>query len=43
MPEGDVQMIPAKKMFRYSLLYLAAIFSALLVDSLVSHLMAWVG
>lgn len=43
MPEGDVQMIPAKKMFRYSLVYLAAIFSALLVDSLVSHLMAWVG
>lgn len=42
MPESDSQMVPAKKMFRYSLIYLAAIFGALLVDSLVSRLMAMV-
>ena len=32
MPDGDQKMIPAKKMFAYSILYLFAIFSALLAD-----------
>ena len=32
MPEGDEKMVPAKKMFAYSIVYLFAIFSALLVD-----------
>jgi hypothetical protein len=34
MPEGDEKMIPAKKLFGYSLLYLFGIFTALLVDGL---------
>lgn len=36
MPDGDQKMIPAKKLFGYSLLYLFAIFTALLVDALVT-------
>ncbi|MEM5473712.1 heme o synthase [Hoeflea sp. AS60] len=36
MPDGDKKMIPAKKLFGYSLLYLFAIFTALLVDALVA-------
>jgi protoheme IX farnesyltransferase len=32
MPDGDEKMVPAKKMFAYSIFYLFAIFSALLVD-----------
>lgn len=32
MPEGDEKMTPAKKMFAYSILYLFAIFSALMAD-----------
>jgi protoheme IX farnesyltransferase len=32
MPDGDEKMIPAKKLFGYSIVYLFAIFSALLVD-----------
>jgi len=36
MPDGDKKMIPAKKLFGYSLLYLFAIFTSLLVDALVS-------
>ncbi|GAB5461669.1 MAG: heme o synthase [Hoeflea alexandrii] len=36
MPDGDKKMIPAKKLFGYSLLYLFAIFTALLVDALVT-------
>ncbi len=32
MPDGDTKMVPAKKMFAYSIVYLFAIFSALLVD-----------
>ncbi len=32
MPEGDAKMLPAKKMFAYSVFYLFAIFSALLAD-----------
>ncbi|MBA70510.1 MAG: protoheme IX farnesyltransferase [Rhizobiales bacterium] len=43
MPEGDEKMIPAKKMFGFSLLYLAIIFGALMVDALVPPLLAMVG
>lgn len=32
MADGDEKMVPAKKLFAYSLVYLFAIFSALLVD-----------
>ena len=42
MPEGDERMIPAKKLFGFSLLYLAIIFGALLVDALVPQLLAMV-
>lgn len=41
MPEGDVAMVPAKKMFRYSLVYLFVIFTALLADNLLARLIAW--
>jgi protoheme IX farnesyltransferase len=34
MPEGDAKMLPAKKMFAYSVFYLFVIFSALLADHL---------
>ena len=37
MPDGDVKMVPAKKMFAYSIFYLFAIFSALLADWLVGE------
>ncbi|MCY0094166.1 heme o synthase [Hoeflea ulvae] len=36
MADGDAKMVPAKKLFAYSLLYLFAIFSALLADALVT-------
>lgn len=36
MSDGDEKMIPAKKLFGYSLLYLFGIFTALLVDGLVA-------
>ncbi len=42
MPDGDQKMVPAKKMFAYSLLYLFVIFTALLVDALAPKLMALV-
>ena len=42
MPEGDERMIPAKKLFGFSLLYLAIIFGALLVDAVVPQLLAMV-
>jgi heme o synthase len=42
MPDGDRKMIPAKKMFAYSLLYLFVIFTALLVDALAPKLMGLV-
>ncbi len=32
MPDGDDKMVPAKKMFAYSIVYLFAVFSALLAD-----------
>ncbi|KGD86023.1 heme o synthase [Rhizobium sp. YS-1r] len=38
MPDGDERMVPAKKMFAYSILYLFAIFSALLTDRLFEGL-----
>ncbi|MFB9950319.1 heme o synthase [Rhizobium puerariae] len=38
MPDGDEKMVPAKKMFAYSIFYLFAIFSALLVDRLFEGL-----
>ncbi|MBV2187451.1 MAG: heme o synthase [Rhizobium sp.] len=38
MPDGDQKMIPAKKLFGYSIVYLFAIFSALLVDHYVATL-----
>jgi protoheme IX farnesyltransferase len=40
MPDGDVKMIPAKKMFGYSIFYLFAIFSALMLDRLASVLVS---
>jgi protoheme IX farnesyltransferase len=40
MPDGDVKMIPAKKLFGFSIFYLFAIFSALLIDRLVVVLMS---
>jgi len=38
MPEGDEKMVPAKKLFAFSILYLFAIFSALMVDHLITTL-----
>jgi len=43
MPEGDEKMIPAKKLFAFSILYLFAIFSALMVDHLIATLWLTVG
>lgn len=42
MPDGDEKMIPAKKLFAYSLVYLFAIFMALAVDGLASKYLATV-
>jgi protoheme IX farnesyltransferase len=39
MPDGDEKMVPAKKLFAYSIFYLFAIFSALMFDRLASYLM----
>jgi protoheme IX farnesyltransferase len=36
MPEGDKRMLPAKKLFGFSIAYLFAIFSALLADLLIA-------
>lgn len=45
MPDGDQKMVPAKKLFAYSIFYLFAIFSALMFDRLaavlVSHAGGW--
>ncbi|KQV32411.1 protoheme IX farnesyltransferase [Rhizobium sp. Root1203] len=45
MPDGDQKMVPAKKMFAFSIFYLFAIFSALMIDrlaaTLVSHTGGW--
>jgi protoheme IX farnesyltransferase len=32
MPEGDTKMVPAKKLFAFSILYLFAVFSCLMID-----------
>jgi protoheme IX farnesyltransferase len=40
MPDDDIKMIPAKKLFGFSIFYLFAIFSALLIDRLVAVLMS---
>ncbi|MGO4440254.1 heme o synthase [Rhizobium sp. RAF56] len=38
MPDGDKKMVPAKKMFAFSIFYLFAIFSALMLDRLAAVL-----
>ncbi|SCW31670.1 protoheme IX farnesyltransferase [Rhizobium mongolense subsp. loessense] len=43
MPDGDPKMIPAKKLFAFSIFYLFAIFSALLIDRLASMLVSHAG
>lgn len=43
MPDGDEKMVPAKKMFAYSIFYLFAIFSALLLDRLFEGPVNFVG
>ena len=43
MPDGDIAMKPAKKLFAYSIVYLFVIFSALMVDHLVLWLTASTG
>ncbi|UWU14949.1 heme o synthase [Rhizobium sullae] len=43
MPDGDLKMIPAKKLFAFSIFYLFAIFSALLIDRLASMLVSRAG
>jgi len=40
MPDGDEKMLPAKKMFAYSVFYLFAIFSGLLADHFAPALKA---
>ena len=39
MPDGDRKMLPAKKLFAFSIFYLFAIFSALMIDRLAATLM----
>ena len=41
MPDGDAKMLPAKKLFGYSILYLFAIFSCLMADHYA--VAAWTG
>ncbi len=43
MPDGDEKMVPAKKMFAYSIFYLFAIFSALMADHMFAGLPALLG
>ncbi|PDT02216.1 protoheme IX farnesyltransferase [Rhizobium chutanense] len=43
MPDGDLKMIPAKKLFAFSIFYLFAVFSALMIDRLVSVLASHAG
>jgi len=43
MPDGDEKMVPAKKMFAYSVFYLFAIFSALLADYFAGGIAAIAG
>jgi protoheme IX farnesyltransferase len=43
MPDGDLKMIPAKKLFAFSIFYLFAIFSALMLDRLAWLLVSQMG
>ncbi|MBY3070664.1 heme o synthase [Rhizobium laguerreae] len=43
MPDGDLKMIPAKKLFGFSICYLFAVFSALMIDRLASVLVSHAG
>ncbi|ARO28990.1 protoheme IX farnesyltransferase [Rhizobium sp. NXC14] len=43
MPDGDLKMIPAKKLFAFSIFYLFAIFSALMIDRLAAMLVSQAG
>ncbi|MDO3434195.1 heme o synthase [Rhizobium sp. CBN3] len=43
MPDGDLKMIPAKKLFAFSIFYLFAVFSALMIDRLASVLVSHAG
>ena len=43
MPETDRRMVPAKKLFGYSLVYLFAIFALLLLDDLIMGVVAALG
>jgi heme o synthase len=43
MPDGDEKMLPAKKMFFYSIFYLFAIFSGLLIDHVAADLVTFIG
>ncbi len=43
MPDGDLKMIPAKKLFGFSIFYLFAIFSALMLDRLLVVLVSYAG
>ena len=40
MPDSDRIMMPAKKMFGFSLVYLLGIFAAYLVDAIVARMLA---
>ena len=42
MPEADRVMVPAKKLFGYSILYLFTLFATLLAEKLVADAVAWV-
>jgi protoheme IX farnesyltransferase len=43
MPDDDQKMIPAKKLFAFSIFYLFAIFAALLIDRLASFIVSNAG
>ncbi|NKN15341.1 heme o synthase [Rhizobium laguerreae] len=43
MPDDDLKMIPAKKLFGFSIFYLFAVFSALMIDRLASVLVSHAG
>ncbi|QFY59284.1 protoheme IX farnesyltransferase [Rhizobium grahamii] len=43
MPDGDEKMVPAKKLFAYSIFYLFAVFSALMFDRLAAVLVSHTG
>jgi len=43
MDEADRKMVPAKKLFKFSILYLFVLYASLLVDSLLPKVLLWVG